>query len=368
MLVIDRLIGLASPEAALRRAVRLSEQGKVAEAFPLLTRSAKAGIADAEYRVACCYLEGTGVPASRIEGARWLQRAAGRGHLEAQTLLGGLCVHGLAGDIGADRPERLFAEEEPGEPDFASALRWARQAAEAGSAKGQSVLAHLLTCGPAAMRDLEEAHRWYRRSAASGCPEGCLGYALSLAPRAHDEEGRREVAEHLRRAAEAELPTAVYLLAVLTEHGIGVARDSAVAAQLYHHAAERGQRSAQLRWGLALMEGRDVEQDLVEGESWLRRAALAGDPEAAALVGDLYVRGGRLPPNYAEAAIWFRRGAEAGHSAAARALGSLYLTGAGVAADPDEAARWLRGSGEGGDQASQVDLANLVLDGAGNAE
>jgi TPR repeat protein len=102
MLVLDRLIGLASPEAALRRAVRLSEQGKVAEAFPLLTRSAKAGIADAEYRVACCYLEGTGVPASRIEGARWLQRAAGRGHLEAQTLLGGLCVHGLAGDIGAD--------------------------------------------------------------------------------------------------------------------------------------------------------------------------------------------------------------------------------------------------------------------------
>ena len=66
MLVLDRLIGLASPEAALRRAVRLSEQGKAAEAFPLLTRSAKAGIADAEYRVACCYLEGAGVPASAV--------------------------------------------------------------------------------------------------------------------------------------------------------------------------------------------------------------------------------------------------------------------------------------------------------------
>jgi hypothetical protein len=104
MLVLDRLIGLASPEAALRRAVRLSDEGKAAQAFPLLTRSAKAGIADAEYRVACCYLEGTGVPASRIEGARWLQRAAGRGHVEAQTLLGGLCVHGLAGDMSGDRP------------------------------------------------------------------------------------------------------------------------------------------------------------------------------------------------------------------------------------------------------------------------
>ena len=105
MLVLDRLIGLASPEAALRRAVRLSEQGKVAAAFPLLTRSAKAGIADAEYRVACCYLEGAGVPASRIEGARWLERAAGHGHVDAQTLLAGLCVHGLAGAANGARPD-----------------------------------------------------------------------------------------------------------------------------------------------------------------------------------------------------------------------------------------------------------------------
>src|SRR5271169_2172236 len=212
MLVLDRLIGLASPAAALRRAVRLSEQGKVADAFPLLTRSAKAGIADAEYRVACCYLEGAGVPASRIEGGRWLQRAAGHGHVDAQTLLGGLCVHGLARALHGARPERLFAEEEPGEPDFASARKWARQAAEAGSAKAQAVLAYVLTCGPEEMRDLEKAHRWYQRSAAAGCPEGCLGYALSLAPRTQDEAGRQEVAEHLRRAADAELPTAIYLL------------------------------------------------------------------------------------------------------------------------------------------------------------
>ena len=213
MLVLDRLIGLASPEAALRRAVRLSDQGKAAEAFPLLTRSAKAGVAEAEYRVACCYLEGAGVPASRAEGARWLERAAGHGHVDAQTLLSGLCVHGLAGHSR----ERLFSEEEPGEPDFAAARKWAGQAAEAGSAKAQAELAYVLTCGPEEMRDLDEAHRGYQRSAAAGCPEGCLGYALSLAPRTQDEAGRREVAEHLRRAAEAELPTAIYLLATSSQ-------------------------------------------------------------------------------------------------------------------------------------------------------
>lgn len=372
MVVLDRLIGRISPQAALRRAIRHCEEGRPADAFPLLTRSANAGIADAKYRIGLLYLHGSGVPASRVEAARWLERAASDGHVEAQSLLAALYVHGLApgGDLGntGTQADHLFAANEPSEPDFETALKWARQAADAGSAKGHAMLAYVLTWGPESMRDLDGAHRWYHTSAAAGCPEGCLGYALSLAPRTNDEDGRREVAMHLRRAAEAELPSAVYLLAVLTEQGVGVVADPAAAAQLYRHAAERGQRSAQLRWGLALIEGRNVAPDLVEGESWLRRAALAGDAEAAALVGNLYVRSGGLPPNYAEAAGWYRRAAEAGNKTAARALGSLYLTGAGVAHDDQEAARWLRVSGEAGDRAAQVDLANLVVQGAGSAE
>ena len=376
MSFVDRLIGrLASPDAALRRAIRLSEQGKAAEAFPLLTLAARAGIPDAEYRVARCYLEGSGVPRSQAEGARWLQRAAAHGYVEAQSLLAALYLHGLAGAAGGDTPEAeppagsLFASDAPTEPDFKSALKWARQAADAGSASGQALLAYILTYGPESMRDLEAAHRWYERSAAAGCPEGNLGYALSLARRAASDEDRREVAEQLLCASIAELPTAIYLLGVLTEQGIGVTRDAKAAAQLYQRAAEKGHRSAQVRWGLALMEGRDVEQDRVAGESWLRRAGLAGDPQAAVLVGNLYVQsGGPLPPNYAEAATWYRRAAEAGSTTAARALGSLYLTGAGVVQDNEESARWLRVSAEAGDPASQVDLANLVLEGAGGAD
>ena len=37
---MDRLLGLASPTAALRRALRLSQQGKAADAFPLFSRAA----------------------------------------------------------------------------------------------------------------------------------------------------------------------------------------------------------------------------------------------------------------------------------------------------------------------------------------
>ena len=116
MRVVDRLIGLASPAAALRQALRLSEAGNAGEAFPLFTRSAKAGLAEAEYRVARSYLEGAGVPPSRAEGVRWLERAASHAHVEAQSLLSALCVHGLANVATGD----LFAAEGPADPDFAS--------------------------------------------------------------------------------------------------------------------------------------------------------------------------------------------------------------------------------------------------------
>ena len=87
---VDRLIGLGSPAAALRRAIELIDQEKFTAAFPLLTRAAKAGIPEAEYRVARSYLEGAGVPLSQTEGARWLERAASHGWVEAQSLDGAL--------------------------------------------------------------------------------------------------------------------------------------------------------------------------------------------------------------------------------------------------------------------------------------
>jgi hypothetical protein len=56
MAILDRLVGRASPAMALRRAIQLSDRGKTAEAFPLMAVAARAGIVDAEYRVARCYL------------------------------------------------------------------------------------------------------------------------------------------------------------------------------------------------------------------------------------------------------------------------------------------------------------------------
>src|SRR5262249_10699186 len=157
---------------------------------------------------------------------------------------------------------------------------------------------------------------------------------------------------------------AMFLLGVATEHGLGAPRDVPLAAQYYEKAAVEGHRKAQFRWGAMLMDGAPgVAKEPETGETFLRRAALAGDADAAMRVGQIYAAGGDLPPNYAEAAIWFERAASVGHQNAAHALGLLYLSGSGVALDSEEAARWFRIAAAAGNASARNDLARLVLKG-----
>ncbi|MEJ0045034.1 MAG: hypothetical protein WDN04_01940 [Rhodospirillales bacterium] len=51
------------------------------------------------------------------------------------------------------------------------------------------------------------------------------------------------------------------------ERGAGVPASLEDAATFYRQAAEKNVRSAQARWGLALLEGRGVAKNPVEGES-----------------------------------------------------------------------------------------------------
>ncbi len=356
------LAALGRPAAQLARAGQLAARGSHGAAFPLFAKAAKAGLPPAWHALGRAYLFGHGVPPCPAEALCWLTRAAAAGELAAQSLLASLALQGVSPTTQAG----LFATIS-GDTDSASsfhrALQWAQRAASGGSPEAQALLGFILTAGPAELRDPEQGEVLYRRSAEAGNAQGQLGWALALLRR-NTADTAAEARGLLTAAAAAGIPTAHYLLGIIAESGIGGGRkDFAAAAAHYRAGAELGQRSAQLRYGMALLAGRGVARDAFSGESWLRRAGLAGEPQAAALVGDLYARDAPLPPNYVEAAIWFRRAAEAGHAGAARALGRLHLRGAGVAADTEEAAQWLRHAVAHGDDDARADLARLALAG-----
>ncbi len=358
---------LGHPGARLAYGIILTEDGKHRRAFRQFARAARHGLPVAQFHLGRCYLLGRGVPSCLDAALRWLTRAAEGGDVEAQTLLASLALQGIS--FGAEAGLLEAASRYVGRPpDYLEALKWGKQAAAGGSAEAQAVLGYILTSGPDELRDVARAAQDYQHAAESGFAQGQLGWALALlrddaSQGGASQGGSAKVRRLLESAAKADLPAAHFALGMLAEQAD--ADQLAAAAAHYREAAERGHRSAQFRYGVALMNGRGVERDTLTGETWLRRAGLAGDPQAAAMVGDLYARQGGLPPNFCEAAQWFQRAAEAGHTGAARALGQIYLRGGGFGTDPVSAAHWLRMAATAGDTEAAYELGICLAHGIG---
>src|SRR4051812_40046130 len=132
--LFGRVGAALSPAARLRHALDESKAGRAAAVFPVLAKAAERGDAEAQFRVGKAYLDGTGVPPSRTTAATWLERAAQAGLTEAQSTLAALYLTGAGKSTGEAVGAGLFSDVDGSEPDFDKAVRWAKLAAEAGSA------------------------------------------------------------------------------------------------------------------------------------------------------------------------------------------------------------------------------------------
>lgn len=332
----DRLAA-RQPQAALARAQLLLRQGRPEAALRLLGIAAAAGLPTAACALGQCYLMGTGVPRDLAQAMHWLSVAARQEVVAAQVKLAGLLLHGVPDGDG------LFAARAVTEVrDYDQAAHWARAAAHAGDAEGMALLAFILTSGPAALSNEAEAKLWFARAAAAGVPQGQLGHGLTLLEQARTAAEAGAALAEIAKAAAAGLAPAHDCLGTLLETGTAlVVPDVPLAMTHYRAAAQAGRSHAMARYGLALLDGHGVTRDEIAGESWLRRAALAGEAAAALRLGKLYAAPDRaLPPNYMEAVRWFQLAAEAGDAEAANAMGKLHLMGRGVLQDMGEALAW----------------------------
>jgi TPR repeat protein len=342
------------------RARRLAARQRHRPALQLWARAARAGSAEAAYETGCAYLFGRGVPISVHEAHRWLSKAAEQGWVDAQVLLATLALTGasLAGSGGLFPSEAAAVDPKP---DHAMALHWCERAVAAGSVEAKAILGSLLTCGPPEIRQTSRGQSLFREVAEAGNAHGRIGWAIALLDR-HTADADAEAKIHLQGAAGDGLAGAHFLLGILAETDRLGPQDLESAAEHYRLAAAKGHQGAQVRYGMALLTGRGTPVDVFHGESWLRRAALAGDTLAAAIIGDLYA-GGQLglSCNIPEAAGWLRRAAEAGHTGAARSLTRLLLLAPYQAGDPNEAAEWLQRIINEGDAAALDDVAGVAL-------
>jgi len=140
---------LAIPAAAqsVRAGIDAWQKGDTAGAVAIWRPLADKGDADAAFNLGQAYRLGKGVPLDLAQAQGWLERAARKGHLDAQATLGLL----------------LFQNG-----NRVSAMRWLKAAAEAGEPRALLMVGTALYNGDGVPSDPITAYAYVSRAAAQG--------------------------------------------------------------------------------------------------------------------------------------------------------------------------------------------------------
>lgn len=213
--------------ALLLKSASVEEQQ---EGFECFLELANEGDAEAQYRVAMCYLHAQGTGLSEYNAAEWLKLAARKDHIQAQLQLAVCHEKGLG------------TWDDP-----ASAFNCYKKAAQAGNVQAQFELAERFRTGIIFRDEIivakkeQEAFAWYQKAA---------------------------MQNHT---------AAQFYLGVYFEKGIGVPSNPKEAYKWYMKAAIAGDVSAQYNVGIFLQYGAPgVPEDVPAAITWYEKSAAQG--------------------------------------------------------------------------------------------
>lgn len=149
-LLLGLMIAAAAHPAgaqSVRAGIEAWQKGDTAGAVAIWRPLAEAGDADAAFNLGQAYRLGKGVVIDLAQAQSWLERAARKGHIDAQTTLGLL----------------LFQNG-----NRVSAMRWLSLAAEAGEARALLMVGTALYNGDGVPEDPVKAYAYVSRAAAQG--------------------------------------------------------------------------------------------------------------------------------------------------------------------------------------------------------
>ncbi len=139
-----------------------------------------------------------------------------------------------------------------------------------------------------------------------------------------DQERARRIASgviaEIKRAADAGVLEAVFLMGTAYDEGLGKPIDPAQAAVWHRRAAERGHVLGAHNLGNQYAAGRGLEQDYAQAAQWWLRAAEKGDAITQLRLGEAYQAGLGVPIDLEHARRWYGRAAALGNAQAREAL------------------------------------------------
>lgn len=237
-----------------------------AEAVGLLRRAADRRDARALYLLACCYLEGIGVPASNVLYYAYLQEAAAQGSLEACCSLGSCC------EFGIGTPENKPA-----------ALAWYRKGAEGGDPEASYNLALCLENGIGTDADPSAAFSAMQSACEGGYTPAYAALALYYRHGIGTDADERKALDCINAGAEAGDPTALLYRGLCYAEGIG-GISAEEAYRCFAAAAEQDYYEGYVFMSIMLRYGVGTEGSAARAQECYSRAVeLASEEEAYAL-------------------------------------------------------------------------------------
>lgn len=228
------------------------------------------------------------------QAMQWLRKAAEAGLLQAQTDLGGIYLEGGKGGI---------------KPNGKEAFYWFSKAAEQGSKEALYYLGLLLYRGMDMPKDEAKALDYWQQAAEAGIAEAQYRYGLALAM--HESTIQQGIS-WLGKAVESSAPklaaqAACALGNIYATGKQGISIDMPEAARWYSLAARGGDASAQLVYGIMLLQGDPVPRDTKQGMSYLRLSAGQDNLRAIALLVNMLRNGDNAEAHEQEAQAWADR-------------------------------------------------------------
>lgn len=196
--------------------------------------------------------------------------------------------------------------------------------ARAGQPEAMVELGKRLYSGKNADKSYELARSWFEAAALKNNVEGMFEYASMLSSGIGGEEDQEKAAEFFLKAADAGHREAMFEIGAMYAEGRGIKKNYVKAmkylrasrtmaanalleeaAKWWKPAAEHGITEGEYEYGLCLVNGTGVEQNIEEGISWIYKAALKDHPRAVSAMGEIYEKGiGNISPDEGKSRFW----------------------------------------------------------------
>lgn len=261
-------------------------RNRVSESFDIISDLAHSGVADAQYKLAMMYHNGTDVLPDEDLSALWMKRAAEQGNTLAQVRYADMLMQ--TGSLS----------------DAEDALNFYMSAANAGNEEARMKISSL-SRHEGLNQDLEAVKDVFRRLAEREDPLDMYRYADLLLKTAWNDEDRTKAFEWFVKASDAGNAEAMYSAALMLRDGKGVAKDVEKCIHYLVKAADLGLQRSQLLLGDMYYEGRIIEKDDTQAIRWYEMAATTGNPRAQYITATMYRDGLGIEQNKSKAEEWF---------------------------------------------------------------